>query len=254
MSCQVLTAERLEALLAGQLEEDVMPTLRAHLAEPCEACLERLESAEGERIVRALAGPAARLSPEEADRMFAAAVPRRPSLRSLVPLVPLALAAGLAMFFVNRGPAPSDRLKGPTVASPVSVELSGFRATVENGVPRVGERLEGGARLGAGERALFRYRLDRSAFLYWMVEHTRGREILLSPADDAEATAAGEHELSAEGQALALDPSLYEAPLRVVLIACAARERTAWVQATPADGLIARGCGRATLALTESPK
>ncbi len=45
MSCPILTDDRVQLLLEGGLPESEWAALRAHLCEPCEACLERLAGA-----------------------------------------------------------------------------------------------------------------------------------------------------------------------------------------------------------------
>jgi anti-sigma factor RsiW len=79
MSCDVLTSDRLERLLAGDLPAPDREALSAHLASPCEGCLERLGSVEGEQVLAALARPVASLTAEEADRMFERALPPAPA-------------------------------------------------------------------------------------------------------------------------------------------------------------------------------
>jgi anti-sigma factor RsiW len=75
MTCSVLTSERLEACLKGTLPEAEKALVRAHLADPCDACLERLGEIDSTALLMALAGPKSALTASEADRMFAATRP-----------------------------------------------------------------------------------------------------------------------------------------------------------------------------------
>ncbi len=238
MSCVLAVPGRVEALLAGALGPEDTAAIRAHLAEPCEVCLERLELVEGSQIVRALAGVSARLEAAEADLMFdsiqaslevppVVAITSRltPRWKIVAGFVPVALAASLAIFFVRGPPASTERFKGE-VATP-SADLWAYRARVVDGRPIVDEAVQSGDRLSAGEYVLFRYQLQHPAFVYWLLEDAKGRELLIEPAGDGLITAAGEHELGAGDQALALDPRSHAPAFSVLLVACSAPMSTA---------------------------
>ena len=110
MSCSTLTSARLESLLAGSLPKPELELLRAHLLAPCDDCLTRLSEVDGERILWAMAGPAAELSDREQERLFSAAVTSSqpisaPSLKLATEPQPLRATSaalefkGLASFF-----------------------------------------------------------------------------------------------------------------------------------------------------------
>lgn len=262
MSCTISTPERIEALLVGTLDPTSAQLLRDHYASPCEACLEQLESIDGERILRALAGPAAALEAREAERMFEAALastrsglviaiePRRarPAAFALR-FAPVALAAGLVLFLVRDRSPPSEGLKGPSVASIPSVELMGFRGQVIDGVPTVRERLEDGNVISSSDHVLFRYKLEHPALTYWVIEHGRTREVIFEPPEDAQPTPAGEHELAAGGKALALDPAPYAPSFRVVVLACGERIERDHLLRIKDDDVLSEKCGRSALTL-----
>jgi len=237
-TCPIGTRERLEALLGGQLPDAERAQLKAHLEHPCETCLELLEAMDEDDLFEAAAGPQAEMSAAEAERMFEAVAPpakqeRAPGLLQRIAswmrapvLVPLAAAAVLVIAFglssmVTDETASSQAaytgVKSIEVATPLPTPvLAGFVGSVQNGTPRVTRRLIGNEHIASGELVLLRYTLARPAYLYLLAE-ADGTATLLHASDSPQP--AGEHELGAQGQALAVDPSQLGAEVRLVLVA-----------------------------------
>lgn len=235
MACEVLTPERLSRAQSRQLSAEEKALLAAHLAAPCEGCLEVLAGAQGVRLLEALAGPAAQLTKAEQSEMFAAAFRRqaRPARRWAALRTPLALAAVLTLFAAGGWAwlAPPQRdsttLKGGVAVVEVSLQLFASGPPVR--------RLDA---LAQGEAVLFRYRLSAPAHLYLF--DPRG-ELLWS------GQGAGEAELAEGGQALALPYQRARTMREVVLLASPAPLSASAARAALSAGC--PGCGRDTRAL-----
>jgi hypothetical protein len=230
LTCEILSGERFERVLAHRATAEDIELLRAHLETACEACLERLAEVEDERLLLALGGPA--LSAAEADEMFAAVAPRSRSWsRPLALAASLLLAATTGALFLVRDPELRDK-GGP------ALELSAFAAVETDAGPRVERQLESGALLQSEERVLFRYRLGAPGYLYLVTRSVRGEELAYaSPVR----TEAGEHEVAENGRALALDPSGMGPKLEIIAIASATPLHSgAWLacEACGRDGLV----------------
>jgi len=234
MSCERMTQERLRQELRGALPESERRLVRAHLAQPCEACLDLLASTDGDALIAALAGPEAELSREESERMFEAAAPRasvdaaRPMRASrtaaqkgrVIPLrrrawlgigSAVAVAASIALVVVRSEPR---GLKGNGSLSPPELILL---AGVATPTPHVVRALGAADRLDPNELVLLRARLDEPAQLYLFSVDGAGKgELLFAAAEPA-----GERELSEHGEAVALDPRALGDLPQLVLAACA---------------------------------
>ncbi len=205
MSCPVVTDERLAQLLEGRLPDEDKRAVAAHLKQPCEDCLQLLADVEGAALLSALAGPGAKLSAAEADRMFAAT--REPLATRLwrwltaSPGGRLSLAFALLLIIVVPiALRPREMREKGSAVNQVSLQ-----AFVKRGDAPPSRYA--GEPLRAGEALLFRYRLEQPAWLYLVDEHG---EVLW----DGGRVEAGEGEIDAGGQALAL-PGPYAGEVRL---------------------------------------
>ena len=215
MSCNVLTSDRLDRLLHRTLDEASRAVLRTHFETPCEACLDRLASVDGEAILLALAGAAAELSPAEKDRIFAqafAAAPVAPrpgfldSVRAFFASPPgFALAAVAAMliavpFFLRPAPRAWDGMKGSGSAAQ-QIQLHAFAAAPDR-APRA---VDPGGPVHPGERLFLRFTLARAGDVYLFAKSPEGAAQLLWKPEPGDAPwPPGEHELQQNGVALAV--------------------------------------------------
>ncbi|HEY3447342.1 MAG TPA: hypothetical protein VGK67_13305 [Myxococcales bacterium] len=259
MSCSILTAARLEALLAGKLAQADRAAVAEHLKSPCEACLDALGSVDGERILAALAGEKADLTASEADQMFEAAVPIRrgglmlpankrveaqqPSFwekvigwlggatwRPALGVAALLLVAVPVLLLGQRtGPAGAggyDGIKGgPTApASALKANLIGVIGGRFNGKPFISRRAAQREQLRPGEVLLVRFRLMSGAAVHLQIA---GPKASLGVWPDGRADSepqpalmpVGEHALVADKQVLAIQTMDYGSPVRVSLVA-----------------------------------
>ena len=76
MSCPIASWRLREVALAGRLPLDERAMLRTHLRQPCDECLDFLETAQGAALLNHVAGPAAVLTEPEATAMFGRAIER----------------------------------------------------------------------------------------------------------------------------------------------------------------------------------
>ena len=250
MSCSILTTERIEALLAGQLSGPERAAVAEHLRSRCASCLEALGSVEGERILAALCGPSADLSAAEASRVFEAATPRaggtpqreeqpgflerviawlggatwRPALGIAVLLL---VAAPAILMSQPEGPSSAggyDGIKaGSRSLSPAKANLIGVVGARFHGKPFVARRVTMREQLRPGEALLLRFRLDSSAAVHLQLS---GPKASLGVWADGRADSepqpvmlpAGEHALVADRQVLPIQTQKYGSPLRVTLI------------------------------------
>ncbi|MGC4118332.1 MAG: hypothetical protein QM765_28015 [Myxococcales bacterium] len=254
MSCSVLTSERLEAMLAGTLAEADRAAVAEHLKSPCEACLDRLGSVDGERILAALAGPKANLSASEADRVFAAALPeaqRVATPRTEVPQsfwerviewlggstwrpalgVAALLLVALPVVLLGHRPGQEsqggyDGLKGPPtpILGAVKANVIGVVGGRFHGKPFMARRAAQREQLRPGEVLLVRFRLTSPAAVHLQIA---GPKASLGVWPDGRADSepqpalmpAGEHALVANRQVLSIQTMDYGSPVRVTLVA-----------------------------------
>ncbi len=202
MTCPVLTEERMQRVLSRTVSSDELDELRAHLETSCEACLERLATAEGAALLVALGGPEAELSEAEADEMFAAVAPPDRSLLARLMRSPLAAAAMLAIVALGGGlllyEGPQMRDKGTAAAS---IDLFAFAAKSSTKIDR---SLRSGDAVSSDDRVLFRYALGTPAYVYVWVSAEDG---LVLAHRTTTAMDRGEHEVAERGQVLAMTPS-----------------------------------------------
>ncbi|MBN2497192.1 MAG: zf-HC2 domain-containing protein [Deltaproteobacteria bacterium] len=244
-NCPIQSRERLEALLAGRLPEDERRALQAHLAEPCERCLELFESLDEAELLDLHAPPEAALSAQEADRIFAAACPApapgwRERLRALLRwpvLAPAAaaLAVGIAALIFLLQPAPRSPESAPGYTGVKSagaeivesLDLIGLVGRIQDGRPTVVRPARDGEALVDGEVLLLRVRVSQPAWVSLFGE--TGRSLIPIYAFDRQLEA-GEHELAASGSALAIQPGQLGSRARLIGIACPARVPSEAVQ------------------------
>lgn len=230
MSCSVLTQERVQRLLDGTLDENARAVLRKHFETPCEACLDRLQSVDAGRLLLALAGPAALVTGQEADQLFAQAVGDAPtehnqawhqqlSQRFPMPLR-LALVFGaivllaLAPMLINR---PATR---PEPAS-ATLKLSGFEVGADSPQPKpLAERSE----MSSRDQVVLRFTLSQPAHVYlWVIANDRAA-LAWSPDPGQPAFTVGEHAVERDGHALSLDPASLTTEGRLAIVAIASPE------------------------------
>jgi len=250
MSCSILTPVRLEALLAGKLGANDRAALELHFQSPCETCLDRLGSVEGERILAALAGPGADLSAAEADQLFDRAVPApNPAARAgakpgfieklvewlggatwrpAIGLAALLLVVVPVALLSPEGHAPRggyDGIKGgPGPAAPVKANLVGVVGGKFHGKPFIARRAAMREQLRPGEILLVKFRIESSAAIHLQIA---GPKASLGVWPDGRADTepqapmlpAGEHALVADKQILSVQTQEYGSPVRVTLVA-----------------------------------
>lgn len=217
MSCEILSAERLERVLSRSAGADELAMVRAHLDTDCDACVERLAEVDGDALLSAFAG--APLNVLEAEAMYARAT-RRPAQAWLsAPRGLLALAASVlliavgAMFLREK-----NALRDKGAGGAPSIALSAFAGKKIDGEPAIDRRLDAEDQLRPGEVVLFRYRVETAAYVYLLVEKEHGVELVYAAEELAQP---GERELAARGQALALDPAGLGRALTIVAAASA---------------------------------
>ena len=231
MSCSVLTPERVQRLLDGSLDEPAKAVLRKHFEQPCEACLDRLQSVDAERLVLALAGREAALTGEEANHLFALAVGEAPTenqkawhqeLSTRVPMpMRVALVFGailllaLAPMMINR---PAVR---PEALAP-GLKLRGFEVGADAPQPK---ELPERAQLSSRDQVTLRFELLQAGYVYlWVISGDRAA-LAFSPEPGASPFSAGEHAVERDGHALSLDPASLATEGRLALLAVASPDR-----------------------------
>jgi hypothetical protein len=233
MGCPVLTQERIDLLLKGALPAAERPILLAHLSEPCDDCLDVLASPSNGRLLARVAGKL--LSPEESERIFAAAVAsasgdrkrRSPhwSRRAWAGLVAAsALAAGLTVVSLRQShrreeeqavanaptavkrsvwPATNERAKG---GSPVFGTVEATLLAAEPGRPESLRVVPPGGEIGLREVVLFRVRLGESGYVTLLaLSGNRSPPLPLWPDGASERHGPGEFEVASAGNALSFD-------------------------------------------------
>jgi hypothetical protein len=230
LSCSVLTPDRVQRLLDGTLDENARGVLRKHFEAPCEACLDRLQSVDAGRLLLALAGPAASLTGQEADQLFAHAVGDAPTehnqawhqeLSQRFPM-PMRLAAvfgvivllALAPMMINR---PAARVE---TGAP-GITLAGSEVGADAPQPKpLAERSE----LSARDQVVLRFTLTQPAHVYlWVIANDRAA-LAWSPEPGQQPFSAGEHPIEREGHALSLDPASLTSDGRLAIVAVASPE------------------------------
>jgi hypothetical protein len=231
-SCEILTEGALEAALRGQLPADQCAVVLRHLEEPCDACLDLLESWTAEEMIDSSTAPDSLLSRQEQDRLFAvAASGGSPSRRSTVRLVPprrrrfpalawgvaAAAVALVALVMVVRPDSrdPNEGLKGGPAPVATLVPLVGARTPT----PHVVRALAPGGKLAGGEVLLLRIRLGAPAWVYLLSQKEGEATEILWPLKPAARHEPGEFELAESGSALAIDPETLGRGARLLLIA-----------------------------------
>jgi hypothetical protein len=256
----VLTQERVQRLLDGTLDENARAVLRKHFETPCEACLDRLQGVDAGRLLLALAGPAAQLSGQEADQLFAHAVGDAPTehnqawhqqLSQRFPM-PVRLAAvfgvivllALAPMLINRPAARSE-----PVAS--GLKLLGFEVGADAPQPKpLAERSE----MSARDQVVLRFSLTQPSRVYiWVIAQDRAA-LAWAPEPGQPAFTAGEHAVERDGHALSLDPATLTTDGRLAIVAVASPEALKTPdRLDPRNGEFSRncsGCSAARLELT----
>lgn len=212
MSCEILSAERLERVLSRTAGADELALLRAHLDTDCDACVERLADVDGEALLAAFAG--APINELEAQAMFARSTRRdRRSWRA-----PFAVAASVMLVALGTMFFRGNELRDKGAGDVPAISLSAFAGKKIDGKPAIDRALSTDDRIKPDEVVLFRYRLEAQAYVYLLIESERGVELAYAAE---EASPAGERELAARGQALALDPSGMGRKISIVAMASA---------------------------------
>ncbi len=225
--CERLSDDALAALLTGTLPVGARGELAEHLREAtCEVCLARLEAVDGDRLLEALAGPDARLSPAESEAMFDAAVGARvvPIRRRTWAWGALVAAAASVVLALSVGlPAVDDGMQVKAGGTGIDVALEGVVGRrVDGGDPIIDRRFARQGRLEAGESVLFRYRLSKPAHLTLVIDRGSGGAVeWTAPPGPLEA------EVAHDGRALSLDAERVPAGASVWLIASTVPLRTA---------------------------
>jgi hypothetical protein len=279
----VVTAERLEALRSQPLPAAERARLLMHLGGDCEECLAMLAGLDDDSYLALMAGPGARLSAAEAERMFGAAQqparvptpvpavarPEAPTLGARLRGLWQALGTGprfalgavaLASLLLLARPRPAgEELPAGYTGSKgdgqqLEVGLSAFAVRVEGGEQRVQRQLQIGEALRPGELLVFRYRLGAAAHLALVAEAAGKRTVLWEPDPGEEPSPRGERELQQAGRALALDPAtLGSGPL--TLTAIASSKPLAGLAGLPSlgEGQLTRACGGCAVAQSSLP-
>jgi hypothetical protein len=232
MPCEILTEGVLKAALRRQLPADQRAALLSHLSEPCEECLDMLEGWTAEEMMTSLRAPDELLSPQEQERLFAAAAPAgSPSGRPALRLAHLerrrppwlawgAAAAALAVVTLVTVVRPTQQqgergLKGSTAPAVSLIPMTGARTPT----PHVVRALAKGGRLAPGELLLLRIRLSAPAWVYLLSQKKGEAAELIWPLQATARHEAGEFEVAESGSALAIDPATVGIGARLLLIA-----------------------------------
>ena len=257
-TCPILSSETLRALLAGQLDEALATELRKHLQTDCEHCLSLFEEIDEGELLEWAATPAARLKASEADAMFDAANPKKnaPWLSRffhwpvLVPAASLAAILLIILFIAPWGSKPKPDEMGIKAAghvSPIRAQLMGFIGQIRNGQPLAVQRAQSAKPLLPGQVLMLRYHIDRPAWIYLLAQDGNRVSWLHSEQNKVEA---GDHEVQAAGQALAIPAEKLGKGLQIILLACPEQRNDAKDIAAP-DALSQQGafmsCGKDSL-------
>jgi hypothetical protein len=214
MTCSVLTQERVDQLLGRTLEEPARVELQKHFEQPCEACLDRLASVDGEALLLALAGPQAELTVAEKNRVFARASAHAPVAASppwlerlrgffapprLLAFAGVAIALAVAVPLLRPTVRPWDGSKGS--ALPQTVGLRGFAGSGDAAL----RPIEPDGTVHPGEQLFLRFTLPKGGHLYLYSQPAEGpAQLLWKPEANDTPWPAGEHELQQNGVALAV--------------------------------------------------
>jgi hypothetical protein len=216
--CELVRA-RFEPLLHGELPIDEQRQVTKHLLWECQGCATWLSAVDLASLVEV---QAIVLSDLERQRMLSAALAEAPRRRRawLAPGLAVAAAAAVVLFVAR--PIPRDGWTGEKTAgaAPIAFEVRPIVGSLDAGRPRVLRDWAAGEPLARGELLLFRLDVDRPAYVYLVGNDGR---ILYAPEASAGPLAAGDHELTEDGQALALDPATLPAPARLLWVAAPER-------------------------------
>jgi len=200
--CEIVRG-RFDRLHEGELTGDERRLVADHLGSDCDACAAWLAEVDAGAILEALAGDDAVLSDLERQRMLSVVLPEAPRRRRrwLAPSLGLVATAAAAVLLMAR-PGRQEAWTGEkgAVASPVALVVRPIVGTLAAGQPRVLRDWSDGEALAAGELLLFRIDVDRPAYVHLVAGE--GRVLFVSGAP----LPPGDHELTAGGQVLALDP------------------------------------------------
>ncbi|MBW2702120.1 MAG: hypothetical protein JRF33_14985 [Deltaproteobacteria bacterium] len=227
-TCPIQSSEKLRALLSGQLDEPLATELRKHLQTDCEHCLNFFEEIDEGELLEWSAGPATLLNATEADAMFDAANPQKKApwlsrlfhLPVLVPAASLAAILLIILFIAPWGsdPKPDEMgIKAAGQESPIRAQLMGIIGQIRNGQPLAVQRAQSVEPLLPGQVLMLRYHIDRPAWIYLLAQDGNRVSWLHSEQNKVEA---GDHEVQAAGQALAIPAEKLGRGLRIILLAC----------------------------------
>ena len=238
IDCPIRNIESLKNLLAGKLSPVDRKRFRDHLEQPCDRCLELFSILEPGEIMEWASSPATELSSDEADRIYQKALDSVPAVslkRSiwserrflLIPataVLVFATITGLFFYIKNiETPEPGSYvgIKGNEERNDIKAELIAVVGNSREGRPKVDRRLTQNEFIGPDEVLLFRYRLNRDAFVY-LIAQGRASPVLLH-SFELEKQPKGERELVSKGRALAFDPKQLGEEVRIVLLAAVER-------------------------------
>ena len=229
MPCEILTKDVLTAALERHLPAEQRAAMLRHLREPCEGCLDLLETWPAEELILAADDQVLRSQAAHLIQGAPGESPK-PGLRSRVTSPPwqrrlsrlawgFSAAAlvliGLVTIVQSTRRSSLSALKGGAAPSARLIPLAGARSPT----PHVVRALAPGARLAPGELLLLRIRLDTPAWVYLLAQKDDEATELIWPLHPAERHGGGEFELAESGSALAIDPGALGIGGRVLLIA-----------------------------------
>jgi hypothetical protein len=222
MVCEILTEGVLKAALRRDLPADQRAILLCHLREPCEACLDLLESWTAEEI---MLGFKERLTADDLRKcaLNTQKIPARRRASRLARLAWGAVAAALVLVGLVGPPLnlkqrqAASGLKGGTPPAVTLIPLAGERTPK----PHVVRALAAGGQLAPKELLLLRIRLNAPAWVYLLAQKQGEGEAaeLIWPSQPDARHEAGEFELAESGSALAIDPAALGTGGRLFLIA-----------------------------------
>ena len=253
-TCPIQSKERLRALLRHEISEPEATELLTHLQTDCERCLELYATLDEDVLLADSADAQIMLSSAEADAMYAAVNPEprlgwfEKLLRSpfLIPLAATSALLLIALFFVLRSPAPGPRpdrqhVKAVGKHAPLPVKLMGIIGQSRQGQALAVQRAAAEDPLRPGQVLMLRYRIDRPAWIYLLAGPPGQRELIHS---ETGMETAGEHEVQAAGQALAIPAEKLGRGLEITVLAC---PEDLSLSKGPLDEQVFANCGRDSL-------
>ena len=231
MKCKFMSGERLERFGSNTATPLDVENLRSHFQTPCLSCLDALADLGDEHLLQQLAGSSGGLAAAEQNEMFEFAWRNATAIGGKVKPAP--------QFSVISGSKTLDREKEVPVSwtrflgsrwlaaavgvvvvctasltlfrtgsefrdkgsAPPAIEIKAYVARVEGGRPTIHRGLVDGNSAEKSEHIVFRYRLDKPAWLYLLARSSKGVELVYRSKQRLNA---GEHELAANGKVLAL--------------------------------------------------